>query len=60
MIRYIVTIFDIKDITKPKKVDEIIIENVFSKGEAMDKAHAQSESLYPKISRMIEIRKDSF
>lgn len=51
-------IYDIKNIIKPIKVDELPIK-AEDRNEAMDKAHSKAEELYPTIKRMIEIAKVS-
>lgn len=54
-LEFLLTIYDIKDIAQPVKVDEIRIF-AESKADAMDEAHTVSERKYPHIKRYIEIR----
>jgi hypothetical protein len=53
---YIVTIFDIKNIAKPKQIDEVTVK-ADDKASACDKAHTVAEKMYPEVKRMIETRK---
>ncbi len=53
---YTVRIYDIKDVKKPKFIDDINIE-AESKEEALDMAHKVAYDKFPKIKRMLEIKK---
>jgi len=54
MYSYIATIYDIRNIQKPKLLDEIKID-AYSKAEAIDTGHTKAEKLYPTVKRMINI-----
>jgi len=59
MYSYIATIYDIKNIQKPKLIDEIKID-AYNKAEAIDVSHTEAEKLYPTIKRMINIHQITF
>lgn len=53
---FIVTVFDISDITKPKQIDEFPIK-AETKADASDKSHSITDVKFAEIKRMISIRK---
>jgi len=55
MARYLITVFDISDIEKKKKLEEFSIE-ADGKVDAQDKAHTIADKKYPNKQRMISIR----
>jgi len=55
MSKFIITVFDIKDIQKPLFLDEIVISAEF-KSEAADVGHTIFEEKYPAFKRLIETK----
>ncbi|MGE4512035.1 MAG: hypothetical protein AB7D43_13150 [Sulfurimonadaceae bacterium] len=55
MYDFLATCFDIKNIQKPKKIDEwkFCADN---KADAMDKAHSYFEQKFKKQKRLIEVK----
>ena len=58
MQKFIITIYDIKDIASPKHLEEITVETN-SKAEALDIGHQIAFEKFPEVKRMITTRKET-
>ena len=56
MNKYIISIYDIKDITNPRFLEDVVVE-AESKADAADLGHKIAEEKYPKFNRMVQCRK---
>lgn len=59
MQNYRIEIYDIKDIVKPVKIEELILEvkDTDGKFEVIDKAHDIAYEKFPNIKRMVQVHR---